>query len=200
MVNEVTLQPGRARDSVNRNVDKFSSRCVYNTVIDVSDVHKGNKAPHSVWKQWLSESNTCKPVVTGRTFADVVKQNPYSCNISADKSEPLEVMQVVSRKGKPLGSGKETNISRTVSPQVRTTHVRPDKTYNRKQATGNLNLDIPLHNRFAVLDAVDEQNSFSEIAFDTVVEYRDHFECTPCSGKALSRDESDTFRDESGRF
>ena len=44
MVDEVTLQPSRAQDSVNRNVDqKFSSRCLYNTVIDVSDVHKAYK-------------------------------------------------------------------------------------------------------------------------------------------------------------
>ena len=82
-------------------------------------------------------------MVNGRTFAGVVEQNAYSCNISADKSERLEAMQVVSRKGKPLGSVKEENISCTVSPQVRTTHARSDKTDNRNQATGNLNFDIP---------------------------------------------------------
>ena len=36
MVNELTLQPGCARDSVNRNVNRnFLSRCVFNIVIDV---------------------------------------------------------------------------------------------------------------------------------------------------------------------
>ena len=63
--------------------------------MNVSRVHTAYRAPHSVWKQWFTESNRCKPVVLIRTFADVVKQNAYSHNISGNKSGPLEAIQAV---------------------------------------------------------------------------------------------------------
>ena len=51
IVNEVTLLPGCARESVVRNVNKiFPSRYVYNTVTDVSYVQRAYKAPYSSWK------------------------------------------------------------------------------------------------------------------------------------------------------
>ena len=45
-----------------------------------------------------------------------------------------------------------------------------------------------------MLEEVDEQNPFSYVVFDTDVEYKEHFECTSSySGKALSRDQNNTF-------
>ena len=76
----------------------------------------------------------CKPLVPGRTFADVVKQNAYSHN-SVNISRPLEEMQAVSRQSKLPGSVKEANISSsTVSIQGHTTHMRSCKNYNKNQA------------------------------------------------------------------
>ena len=91
---------------------------MYSTVSNVSSVQKAYKASPSLWKQWFTESNTCRPVIPGRTFADVVKQNAYSCNIGASKSVPLEATQLCGLKGVPLGPVKEKNVSGTVSPQV----------------------------------------------------------------------------------
>ena len=120
MVKEVISQPGYARETVagTKNKKIRPGRHVYNSNIDVLDVKKAYKASFALWKQWLLDSNSCKPVVPGRTFADVVKQNAYSCNTSAKKSVPLEVNQVCRLQGRPPESVKEENVRCTSSPQV----------------------------------------------------------------------------------
>ena len=142
MVNEVTLQPGHARESDGKIGNKLfpSSRHVYNSSIDMFDVNKAYKAPFLLWKQWLLDSSIdifyvnkaykapfllwkqwlldSKTVVPGRTFADVVKQNAYSSNTSGKKSVPLEAIQMYKLKGMPPESVKEENVPCTSSPQV----------------------------------------------------------------------------------
>ena len=129
----VSLQPGRAGDIVDKKANKiFQGRFVYNTVMNVSDVQTANRALHLIWKQWLTGSNMCKPLVPGRTFADVDKQNAYSHNNSFNISRPLGEMQAVSRQGKLPGSVKEANLSSsTVSPQGHATHIRSCKDYTK---------------------------------------------------------------------
>ena len=46
MVSGVSLQPGRARDIVDKKV--FQGRFVYNTVMNVSDVQRAFWAPHLI--------------------------------------------------------------------------------------------------------------------------------------------------------
>ena len=123
MVNEVMLQPGYAREGPVNFVNKrnYSSRYIYNSNINLLDTEKAYKASVSLWKQWLNDIVTCTPVIPGRTFADVVKQNAYSCNTSAKKSVPLEVTQMHKLMGMPPESVKGENILCTVSPQVQVT-------------------------------------------------------------------------------
>ena len=169
MVIEVTLQPGYAREVPVKIVNKqiHPSRHVYNSSIDVPGIEK---APFSLWKQWLSDSNSCKPLVPGRTFADVVKQNADSCNTSAKKFVPLEATQMHKPEGMSPGSVKGANIRCTSSPQVRITPA------NRN--TNTADSDISLFNRFAILQSVDDQELFRDSDSD-----RD-FQCTsPCSCK-----------------
>ena len=127
MINRFSLQPSCALDVVVKNVYSayFHDRVVYNTVVNVSDAEKAYGASHLTWKQWLTGSNMYKRVVTGKTFADTVKQNAYSHNNSVKNSANLEARQGVSRQGRLPGSVKEVNILRsTVSHQVKATHVR----------------------------------------------------------------------------
>ena len=78
--------------------------------------------------------------------------------------------------------------------QVHTTHSRLCKDYNEGKATGHADFDISLCNRFALLDALAEQNSVLDVSLDTGIEHGDHFGCiSPCSGKALSTDEMKTW-------
>ena len=66
-------------------------------------VQETYEASPALWKQWFTESNTCKPVIPGRTSADVVEQNAYSSNIGATKSVSQEATQSCGPKGLPLG-------------------------------------------------------------------------------------------------
>ena len=189
MVKKVTSQPGCAQEVSGKveNKKTYSSRHVYNSRLDVLGTQQAYKAPFALWKQWLTDSNTCKPVIPGRTFADVVKQNAYSCNISAKKSVPLEATQMYKPKGIPPGSVKEENIQCTASPQVPLTpaNIRKRHTQEVNSANDTVVNDISLSNRFAILQSEDDQ----ELTTDTDSQYefldRD-VQCTsPCSGKAL---------------
>ena len=189
MVKKVTSQPGCARKVSGKVENKkiYSSRHVYNSRLDVLGTQQAYKAPFALWKQWLTDSNTCKPVIPSRTFAGVVKQNAYSCNISAKKSVPLEATQMYKPKGMPPGSVKEENIQCTASPQVPVTpaNIRKRHTQEVNSANDTVVNDISLSNRFAILQSEDDQ----ELTTDTDSQYefldRD-FQCTsPCSGKAL---------------
>ena len=67
MVNEVTLQPGYARESAVKIYNKqfYPSRYVYNSSIDVLGLNSGNSGYLTVILVNL--------LLPGRTFADVVK-------------------------------------------------------------------------------------------------------------------------------
>ena len=86
MTNRVSVQPGRAQDMVVKNVNSayFHDRVVYNIVVNVSEVEKAY-----TWKQWLTDSDRCKSVLPGMTFADVVKQN--TLGMKSFRHEKLQV-------------------------------------------------------------------------------------------------------------
>ena len=126
-------------------------------------------------------------MIPGRTFADVVKQNAYSCNTSAKKSVPLEASQMLKPKDMPPGSVKGENILCTASPQVRVTcpEIRRKNTQDINLATDIVHKDISLCNKFAILQSDDDHKLITDI--DSQSEFSDRdFQCTsPCSGKAL---------------
>ena len=158
-------------------------RHVYNSSIDILDVNKAYKAPFSLWKQWLLDSNTCKPMVPGRTFADVVKQNAYSSNSSGKKSVPLEAIQMFKPKGMSPESVKEENLHCTSSSQVRTTRVNRN-TQNVNRATDTVDNVIPLVIRFAILQSEDDQEMLIDPDFESEFTDKDIQFIFPCSGKA----------------
>ena len=57
--------------------------------VNNNDIIRAYGAAQSVWKRWLQFSIMCKPVVTSRTFADVVKHNAYIQNCSEQMKLPL---------------------------------------------------------------------------------------------------------------
>ena len=197
MVKEVTSQPGCAREVV-KNIKIRPDRHVYNSTIDVLEVKKAFKAPFPLWKQWLLDSNTCKPVVPGRTFADVVKQNAYSCNNSAKNSVPLEATQMCKPQGKLPEPVKEETVHCTSSPQVRATCVSKDTcNVNRDMcnvnlATNTIHNDISLYNRFAILQSEDAQENLvdSDLEYESID--RDIRSTFPYSGKASPGDQTTT--------
>ena len=77
MVNKAPLQLDYGQGNSDRSVQNkyFAGRNVYNVYVNHSNVYG---ASQSAWGQWLKDSNMCKPVVAGRTFVHVVKQNAYT--------------------------------------------------------------------------------------------------------------------------
>ena len=57
------------------------------------------------WTEWFNASNSYKPVVAGKSFADVVRAN--LCQKGRGQATPLVGTQVASKPGEPLELFKE---------------------------------------------------------------------------------------------
>ena len=64
------------------------------------------QASRKEWTEWFNVSNSNKPVVSGKSFADVVRAN--SGQKGRGQATPLVGTQVASKPGEPLELFKES--------------------------------------------------------------------------------------------
>ena len=107
MVTEAKLQPDYVPKEVSSgyNIKLFSSRFVYTSSLCRLSVNTELNASRGKWKDWFNTSSMYKPVVPGRSFADVVRKN--SAREGPTNRKPLVNTQVVNKTGEPLELAKE---------------------------------------------------------------------------------------------
>ena len=125
---------------------KFSHRYVFNSSCCRKNVVTECRASTRDWIQWFNESNSYKPVVPGKSFADVVRANLGQKG--QGQAAPLVGTQVASIQGEPLGLFKEdVQLSSNLSHHAKNSKARGCKTSTTHQ---NQNV-ITCSNRFEPL-------------------------------------------------
>ena len=106
------------------------------------------------WTEWFNASNSCKPVVAGKSFADVVRANLGQKG--RGQATPLVGTQVASKPGKPLELFKEdVKLSHNTPHHALRKEIRSCKT-TKNGPSENI---IVCNNRFEHLM---EENLFSD--------------------------------------
>ena len=115
MVDRAQLQPDHVQENVLKlskngptvvysnpaNVvnNQYSCRFVYTrSVSDLNILKQEMSATRATWRKWLAASDSCKPVIPGKSYAEVLKtDSQWKCMHSRAKSG------VATQQGRPLG-------------------------------------------------------------------------------------------------
>ena len=108
MVEKVIQQPDCVQENdVNYCKKKqFVDRFVFNSSVCRKTVFTECQASRKDWTEWFNVSNSYKPVVSGKSFADVVRANLGQKG--RGQATPLVGTQVASKPGEPLEFFKES--------------------------------------------------------------------------------------------
>ena len=156
IVDKATWQPDCVQDNakifcINQ---KFVERHVFNSSFCRKTVVTECQASRREWTEWFNTSNSYKPVVAGKSFADVVRANLGQKGHG--QVTPLVGTQVASKLGEPLELFKED-----VKLSHNTLHHAPRQEIRSCKTTKNCPNEniIVCNNRFAPLM---EENLFSD--------------------------------------
>ena len=112
LVNRAQLQPDHVQEdflillitvvySTPANIinNQYSCRFVYNqSVSDLNILKQEMSATRATWREWLAASDSCKPVIPGKSYAEVLKTDlQLQCMNSCAKNG------VATQQGRPLG-------------------------------------------------------------------------------------------------
>ena len=148
MVHKVHIQPDCVQNQGNKvcKNNKFAFRYVFNSSSCRKNVVTECQASRWEWMKWFNDSNSCKPVVPGKSFADVVRANLGQKGHG--QAAPLVGTQVASKPGEPLELFKEDVKLSNNQPQ----HAVRKNTKVVKTTDTNLNHNfITCSNRFEPL-------------------------------------------------
>ena len=131
--------------------NQYSCRFVYNqSVSDLNILKQEMSATRATWREWLAASDSCKPVIPGKSYAEVLKTDlQLQCMNSCAKNG------VATQQGRPLGKlaglgylapTKKSGIS-SDSPAQKINIAR----VNTKVALDQLQTPVAVFNRFSPL-------------------------------------------------
>ena len=176
MVTRAQLQPDHAQEdfhNTSKSKQKFvhtssgkvvnnqySCRFVYSqSIVDLSIFKQEMSDTRATWKEWLTASDRCKPVIPGKSYAEVLKTDSQSqCMPSHAKNG------VATQQGHPLGKlagwghlvpTKDLNISSDTPAYKNTTKVKANVTPDQ------FHRPVPVSNRFSPLYEVVDLNETS---------------------------------------
>ena len=172
MVTRAQSQPDHVQDTCNfskngptvvystpANVvnNQYSCRFVYNqSVSDLNILKQEMSATRATWREWLAASDSCKPVIPGRSYVEVLKtDSQFQCMYSRAKNG------VATQQGRPvsklagwgyLAPTKKLNISSDIPVHENIARV------NTKVAPDQLQRPAAVFNRFSPLYEVEVFN------------------------------------------
>ena len=151
-------KPGFVHTSLRQIVNnQYPCRLVYNqSISDLNILKLEMLATRATWKGWLAVSDSCKPVIPGKSYAEVLKtdselQYMHSCAKNGMAIQEGRSLGELAGWGY-LAPTKKSNIS-SDSPA----HQNTDRV-NTKAAPDELQTPVALFNRFSPLYEVADLN------------------------------------------
>ena len=151
-------KPGFVHTSLRQIVNnQYPCRLVNNqSISDLNILKQEMLATRATWKGWLAASDSCKPVIPGKSYAEVLKtDSQLQCMHSCAKNGVASwwVQGTPISQGRSFGKPtKKSNIS-SDSPA----HKNIDRV-NTKAAPDELQTPVALFNRFSPLHEVADLN------------------------------------------
>ena len=149
--------------------NQYSCRFVYNqSVSDLNILKQEMSATRATWRKWLAASDSCKPVIPGKSYAEVLKTDSQLKGMQNHAENGVATWQ-----GRPLGKlagwgylapTKKLTISSDSPVHKNTASVVT------QVALDQLQTPIPVSNRFSPLYAIDVS---SDICVHDTLNYTD---------------------------
>ena len=130
-------------------------------------------ATRATWRKWLAASDSCKPVIPGKSYAEVLKaDSQLQCTRSHAKSG------VAIQQGRPLGklAGWEYQVpTKKASVSLDSPAHKNTARVSTKVVPDQLQTPVPVFNRFSPLQEVEVSNetSVNDILNDIQCEFSD---------------------------
>ena len=142
--------------------NQYSCRFVYNqSVSDLNILKQEMSATRVTWKEWLAASDSCKPLIHGKSYAEVLKtDSQFQCMYSHAKNG------VATQQGRPMGKLAGWGY---LAPTKNLSIISDSPAYkniakvNTKVAPDQLQRPVAVSNRFSPLYEVKE---FSDLEGD----------------------------------